>query len=166
MSNLFSLAKRWYETSSRKQKLTAALLGVSLFSTLALFLLNGTSQAASDPLGSTPLYFIGVFIKLIAVLLLFVLSAVLFRRWSQSGSNARSVRQMRLLETVRLSPKQALHLISVGDQQLLIGATDQNVSLIAEVDCALASERAKPQPGLDFDALFKSMNMNPPDESK
>jgi flagellar biogenesis protein FliO len=43
-----------------------------------------------------------------------------------------------LLETTRLSPRQALHLIRAGGQMYLIGATDQGVTLLAEVEPAPA----------------------------
>jgi flagellar biogenesis protein FliO len=88
---------------------------------------------------------------------------VIFRRWLQLGPNGKLSRQMRLLETIRLSPKQALHLIAIGDQRLLIGATDQNVSLIAHVEDNILPtpvEEAQVQPGLDFGSLIQSFNFN------
>jgi len=159
--NLMILIKKWFATASQKQKLTAALLVFSLFSTIALFTMNGSSKTASDPLGSTPFYFVGVFVKLIGVLLLIVLSSVIFRRWFQPGLSGRSTRQLHLLETVRLSPKQALHLVSIGDQQLLIGATDQNISLLSHVEQSLVEPEAssmKAQPPSDFGSLLQVFN--------
>jgi flagellar biogenesis protein FliO len=64
-----------------------------------------------------------------------------------------------------LSPKQALHLVSVGDQQFLIGATDQSVTLISPVEVNLdpsRAEAANSQPGLDFGSLLQSFNINVP----
>ena len=164
MNNLVVLFKKWFETSSRKQKLTAGLFTFSLLSTLVLFMLNGTSKTTDDPLGSSPLYFMGVFIKLGGVLLLIVACSSLFRRWLQPGFQGKAIRRMRLLETVRLSPKQAIHLISIGDQQLLIGATDQNVSLLSQVETDLhTAENENPmiQPALDFGSLLQSFNSQP-----
>jgi flagellar protein FliO/FliZ len=132
-------------------------------------IVNGGSKTTADPLGSTPLYFAGAFIKLIGVLLLIVISAVLLRRWLQIGPNARTGHQLRLLETVRLSPKQALHLIAIGDQQLLIGATDQNVSLLSPVEggfSPIAEETTNHQQGLDFGSLLQSFTVHQPAESK
>lgn len=159
--NVVTMIKKWFETASQKQKLTAALLGFSLLSTVALFAMNGSSKSAADPLSSTPFYFLGVFIKLIGVLLLIVVSSILFQRWVQPGFTGKSTRQLNLLETVRLSPKQALHLVSIGDQKLLIGATDQNVSLIVQVEQNLnATERepANPELLLDFGSVLQNFN--------
>ena len=160
--NLIILIKKWSETASQKQKLTAALLAFSLLSTIALLAMNGSSKPASDPLGSTPFYFFGVFLKLVGVLLLIVLSSVIFRRWFQPGLNGKRPRQLRLLETVRLSPKQALHLIVIGDQQLLIGATDQNVSLITHVEQNMIpaeTDSITAKPASDFGSLLQALNL-------
>jgi flagellar biogenesis protein FliO len=88
---------------------------------------------------------------------------VVFRRWLQPGLNGKTTRQMRLLETIRLSPKQALHLVLIGDQKLLIGATDQNVSLIAPIEDSLfpiTAEESQPQPGVDFGSMIRSFNLS------
>jgi flagellar protein FliO/FliZ len=165
MNNLLVLAKRWYETSSKKQRWTAVLTVVGLLCTLVLINLNGNTETARDPLGSTPLYFAGAFIKLVIVLLLIFVSAIFARRWLQPGLHGKSVRQMRLMESVRLSPKQALHLVSVGDQQFLIGATDQNVTLISQVEVELEpapAEVTTPATGPDFGSLLQSFNVNLP----
>jgi flagellar biosynthetic protein FliO len=133
MAGIISNIKKWFETSSQKQKLVVSLLAFSLLSTGVLLSLGNTTSPTQDPLGSTPFYFLSAFVKLMAVLLLIVGSSVIFRRWLQPGINGKTARQMRLIETIRLSPKQALHLVLIGDQKLLIGATDQNVSLIAPI---------------------------------
>jgi flagellar biosynthetic protein FliO len=166
--NLIVMIKKWFETASQKQKLTAALLGFSLFSTVVLLVMNGSSKTATDPLGSTPFYFVGVFVKLIGVLLLIVVSSIIFRRWFQPGFNGKAARQLHLLETVRLSPKQALHLVSIGDQQLLIGATDQNVSLITHIDQsfkATESDAINTNPVSDFGSLLQTLNFQPSTET-
>jgi flagellar protein FliO/FliZ len=159
------MIKKWFETATQRQKLMAALLAFSLLSTLVLFAMNGSSKTAADPLGSTPLYFVGVFVKLIGVLLLIVLSSIIFRRWFQPGFSGKATRQLHLLETVRLSPKQALHLVSIGDQQLLIGATDQNVSLITHVEQSMPTSETDPigaRPVSDFGSLLQTFNLNLP----
>ena len=70
---------------------------------------------------------------------------------------------MRLVETIRLSPKQAIHLVVIGEQKLLIGATDQNVALISPIEDNLSSviaEETQPQPILDFGSMFRSINLS------
>lgn len=161
MMNLMSMIKKWFETATQKQKLTAALLIFSLLSTIALFVMNGSSKTATDPLDSTPFYFAGVFVKLVGVLLLIVASSIVFRRWFQPGSAGKAARQLHLLETVRLSPKQALHLVVIGDQQLLIGATDQTVSLITHVEQSFNAAEVEPinaNPASDFGSVLQNFN--------
>lgn len=163
MDALLDFVKRWFETSSKKQKWTAVFTIVGMICTAALLSMNGSAQTTRDPLGSTPVYFVGAFIKLLVVLLLIVASAIFARRRLEPGLHGKTVRQMRLVETVRLSPKQALHLVSIGDQQLLIGATDQNVTLITHVEQSLETSPAEgtnSQPSLEFGSVLQSLNLN------
>lgn len=80
MNKLIGLFKNWLETSSQKQKWTAVLFVFSSLSTIGLMVMTGSSEATGDSLEATPFYFIGVFVKLIIVLLLIVASSVIFRR--------------------------------------------------------------------------------------
>ncbi len=163
MLNLTVRLQKWLASSTPRQKLTAGVLAFGLLAAGGLLVLSDSAASSNAP-GATPLYFIGVFIKLIGVLVLIVASSVIFRRWLQFGPNGKAVRNLRLLETIRLSPRQAVHLIGVGDQQFLIGATDQSVSLIAPIEGSLfpasalttLGEIAQPQPGQDFGALLQS----------
>ena len=164
MNNLVVLFKKWLETSSQKQKLTVGLLVFSLLSTIGLFAMQGASGSSADPLESSPFYVVGVFAKLIVVLALIVASSVIFRRWLQPG--ARKNRQVQLLETVRLSPKQALHLVSIGGQHLLVGATDQGISLISQVELSPkteTTETVKAQPAKDFASLLQGFSLTSSD---
>lgn len=168
MSALVTLIKKWYQTSSNKQKLTAFLLAFSLLITGLLLTFGGGSTTSADPLGSTPLYFASAFVKLLVVLLLIVGSSMIFRRWQQVGTGGKPSRQMRVLETVRLSPKQALHLVVIGDQKLLIGATDQSVSLISSIEHStnpVPVEDAPVQSGFEFGSLLQSFSLNLSTES-
>lgn len=168
MTKLMVLLKNWLETSSQKQKWTAALFVFSILSTIGLMVMQGASGATGDPLESTPFYFIGVFVKLIIVLLLIVASSVFFRRWLQPGGSGKRTRQVQLVETVRLSPKQAVHLISVGGQQLLIGATDQSISLLTQVEPDFTVPEAEvpvQSSGTDFAALLQGFNFRSRDAS-
>jgi len=157
--NTIAMMKKWFETASQKQKLTAGLLAFSLLSTVVLLFMKGSSGSSADSLGSTPFYFVGVFVKLLGVLLLIVASSLIFRRWVQPGFRGKATRQLHLLETVRLSPKQALHLVTIGDQQLLIGATDQNISLITHVELNLNLTEVEPtNTNPDFGSVLQNLN--------
>jgi flagellar biosynthetic protein FliO len=159
MANL-SVLKKWFEASTPRQKLTAGLLGFSLLATGLLLALGGVAETPGGPLAATPLYFAGVFAKLVGVLLLIVACALLFRRWFQIGPQGGAVRQLRLLETVRLSPRQALHLVAVGDQQLLIGATDGAIALLTPVESRLNLVPAPAaRPEVDFGSLLHSLSL-------
>jgi flagellar protein FliO/FliZ len=157
--------QKWFKSSTPQKKLVAALLVISLLATGIFLIMSGASGISTDPMSSAPLYLAGVFVKLIGVLLLIVASAVLFRRWMHLEPKGGAVRQLHLLETVRLSPKQTLYLVAVGDQQLLIGATDQNISLLSPVESSFSAAQAGeslPQKGLDFGSLVHSFNSDAP----
>jgi flagellar biogenesis protein FliO len=40
---------------------------------------------------------------------------------------------MQIQETLNLTPKRSLHIVRIGDQTLLIGATDQGINLLSEI---------------------------------
>lgn len=168
MLDTFIGIQKWFKNSSPRTKVFVALLVFSLLATGILLLLAGGVDTAGDPMTSAPLYLAGVLLKLILVLLLIVVSAVIFRRWLNLGPQSGAVRQLRVLETVRLSPKQTLYLVSVGDQQLLIGATDQNISLISPVEGNLSSgqlEETHSAQDLNFSSLVQSFSSNQPSEA-
>jgi flagellar biosynthetic protein FliO len=165
MNALLISLKKWLETSSQKQKYTAALLAFSLLATFGLMLMKGSSASVDDPLQASPFYFFGVFAKLGVVLLLILACSAVFRRWSQPGAKGRKKVQMQVIETVRLSPKQALHLVTVGDHQLLIGATDQNVSLLTPVALDLTTTQVPIELSTaktDFSSLLQAINFRSP----
>ncbi len=167
MNSLLILVKKWLDTSTRKQKQTAALWTAGVIFSIVLFAVTGTSSSSSDTLDSSPFYFVGIFLKLIVVLLLIVASSVIFRRWLQPGFSGKKTRQLQLLETVRLTPKQALHLVSIGGQQLLIGATDQNISLLSPVEVnhsEIETEFKTTQP-VNFASLLNTFNTSSSDIS-
>jgi flagellar biosynthetic protein FliO len=168
MNKLVSLVRNWLSTSTPRQKLMVGLLAFGVLSTIGLMAMTNSSGTTSDPIETSPFYFVGVFVKLVVVLLLIVASSMIFRRWMQPGVSGKQKRQVQLLETVRLSPKQALHLVSVGDQHLLIGATDQGISLINTVELkpeALEKEEKPLQPTLDFASLLQGLNLRSVDAS-
>lgn len=162
MTDLATLLKKWFETSTKKQKLVASLAAVGLVSTGILLSLTGASSVANDPLNSTPFYYVSAFVKLIVVLLLIVGAGIVFRRYFQPGMAGKSNRQMRLMETVRLSPKQAIHLVKIGDQRLVVGATDQNISLLTFLDGEpdpVPAEESQLEAGPDFGSMLRSFTL-------
>ena len=160
-TRLFDSLKSWYTNSSPKKRQQALWILVGILATCGLLMVTGSSNGQNDTLAFTPLYYFGVFIKLIGVLLLFVGGAVIFRRWQKTRNQGLFSRQMTVLESIRLSPKQALHLVQVGDQHLLIGATDQTVALISAVsieDRRSDSGLASTGTAFDFSSLFRKIS--------
>lgn len=128
------------------------------------------AQTPDTALASTPLSTVGlissVMWKLGLVIGLIYVSIALLRRWRKLPARAAD-RRMTVLETTRLSQRQALHLIQVDQQVLLIGATDQTLTMLTELRSLQSLSAPKdeaPQPGepleeslpLSFASLFTS----------
>lgn len=113
--------------------------------------LSGLGDAAQPPAASTlpntTFLAFDAFTKMGVVLALFLIGVQGLRRWRKYLPGEQG-RQITVLETKRLSQRQALHLVKLGDQMLLIGATDQGLTLLTEV------EPPRPEPSLDFSAEF------------
>lgn len=84
---------------------------------------------------------LSVIVKLGVILLLIYVCLHLLRRL-QSISRLSPNRRITILETAHLSPRQKLHLVQVGGRTLLLGATEQNLSFLAEVElpCTLEGQ--------------------------
>ena len=99
-------------------------------------------DAASDWVGNLSLV-VSVCAKLALVIALIYGCLWVVRRW-QGGWFSPRQKQITLLESTRLSPRQALHLVRVGQQVLLVGATDQSLTLLTEVAWPAQPEAAAP----------------------
>lgn len=87
----------------------------------------GTDALSSLTLG------LSVILKLGVVVILIYMSLYLIHRW-QGRIRGKSTNQLAILETTHLSPRQALHLVQAGSKVVLIGATDQTLTMLTEVD--------------------------------
>ncbi len=110
-----------------------ALAGVGLM----LYLATG-DPASSD---SLPALAAQMLSKTALVLGLLFLTLAGLKRW-QTG--AVRTKQLSVIETLRLSPRQSLHLVRVGGRHLLIGASEAQVSLLTEVAEPPAGDPAAP----------------------
>ncbi|MCI0521603.1 MAG: flagellar biosynthetic protein FliO [Chloroflexi bacterium] len=122
----------------------SALAGMGL---LAFFLFYGGASAPSaqpDDSASTFMLSLSVLLKLGVVIGLIYASLYLLRRM-QPGSASPRPRQLTLVETMHLSPRQKLHMVRVGGQTYLIGATDQALSLLSAVEGLPEDAPAAPQ---------------------
>ncbi len=157
MTNPLETLKNWYLHSSPKKKALAGLALISLVACGALLLSSGGTDGAAGGVGDSPFYYLGVMLKLVGVLLLIVGGAVMLLRWQKAPRKGFNARRLAREETIRLTPKQAVHLIRVGDQHFLIGATDQSVSLISAVDLPVEENAPAIPVGLDFSQLLQNV---------
>lgn len=75
----------------------------------------------------------------LVLLLIFALASIL-RRF-KVGQAGISGKQLSLLETLYLSPKQKVHLVRAGEKVFLVGATDGHLALLSEVDVEIPPEK-------------------------
>jgi flagellar biosynthetic protein FliO len=161
--------RKWWEKSSKQQRTLAVLFAIGLLATGMLLMISGEQPGGQGDTVGSSLYYAGVMVKLVGVLLLIVGGAVVLRRF-QVRSSGMFGRQVKLVETVRIAPKQALHLVQIGNRRLLIGATDTAISLITELDPAadtaqIAEPAAQPLAveASNFGDILHSLKQNAPE---
>lgn len=88
---------------------------------------------------TTVVLFVNVLFKLGLVLLLIYSSVIILRRL-QVNQKPLFKKGIKIIETNHLSPNRAIHLVQVGSQVYLIGATDHEVTLLSKVDDAELNE--------------------------
>jgi flagellar biogenesis protein FliO len=158
--------RKWWDKSSKQQRTLAVLFLIGLLATGMLLMVSGSPDSQDGTIGSS-LYYAGVMVKLVGILLLIVGGGIVLRRWQSKGGRGLG-RQLGLVETVRLSPKQALHLVRVGDRHILVGATDQGIAMLTEVDLPerepetvqAAPAQEMPIP-VNFNAVLKTLSAAP-----
>ncbi len=159
-SDLSNTLVRYYHKLPLWGKILVGIGGAAFLALgLALNQPNGhpgdPAASAGDPTGLA----IGVFVKLVLVVLCILGITIIAHRYLRGAGTGRK-RRMKIVETLSLSPRRALHLVQVGDQTLLIGATDQSIGLISAVGVAeTRSEPSSPQPDassipVQFEDLF------------
>ena len=163
MVNPGALLLKWWKAASPRKRWTAGILVFSLLCSFALFLLSdspsSTAAYGAADLDTSPLFLVSVLLKLLFVIGLFVGGAVVFRHYSTRLPQRCSRKHVEIVETVRLSPRQALHLIRAGDRYLLVGATDQAFSLISEINALENQPETAPLPAaVSAQALAKSVS--------
>jgi flagellar biogenesis protein FliO len=64
-------------------------------------------------------------------------------------------KEIRIIETAHLGPRKTLHLVSIGNQLLLIGSTNENIAMLADV----TNGRAKIElSGQESPPVFENIN--------
>jgi flagellar biosynthetic protein FliO len=122
----------------------------------AILIVSGAGPAGSGEIGAADLA-IRLLINLGIVLGLAYLSLWAYRRVT-GGVGAVRQRALQVLESQRLSPRQAVHLIRVGERVLLVGATDGGLSTLADVSADLPVPTAAGAPAVvTASELFESL---------
>jgi len=140
MEILIKKLQNWWKEATPKKRWSGGILAFGFICTILFFIFSNSYQTRSvdstnyiDEINS-PIYYVGVVAKTVGVLLLIVGGAVVLKRIQKKQAGIHSERALTVMESVRLSPKQALHIVRVGEEYFLVGATDQNVNLLSQVD--------------------------------
>ncbi len=91
---------------------------------------------SDDGVGAGDLFFRMMLMVLLVVILgaaAIYLSRKLLPRFTQLSG-----KRVRVVETVHLGPRRMVHLLRIGNQQLLIGSTNENITRLADVTGALS----------------------------
>jgi flagellar biosynthetic protein FliO len=123
---------RWAQVSVLVLTGGLFVLGLVLNSSAPVEPAVAAASTASEPASMTGLWLEAAG-KLGAVLALIAGGALVLKHWQRSPWH-KAARQISVVETVHLAPRRAIHLVRVGGQHLLVGATDQSITLLSEIE--------------------------------
>lgn len=152
------LKQAWERLRSVKG-FTTWLWIVILFVMLAIGLLMNDplppvkGEESGGAFGSTGLA-LSVFFRWMAVIGLVYIAFIFLRKW-QGNKSGVSQKRITILERFHLSPKQALYLVNVDGRELLVGATDSSINLIAEMNPTEPLPTLDPGVNKDFGVLLQ-----------
>ena len=133
--NFYQKWLNWFRTQPRWLQ-SVVIVAVCVLLVVGIWLSSQTyGEKSSSEIVNSSAWMINVLLSFVLVILLIIGSAIVARRWMLGGVQSKE-RRMQVLETLVLNPKRALHIVKVGDQMLLIGATDQSINLLSELDQA------------------------------
>jgi flagellar biogenesis protein FliO len=165
------MLERWLEiirAPEQKHRRVYWFLGlIVLVSVVALAVLSRRGLAPVGEVGpqtnslDTFGLVLDVFWKLGVVLFLIIVSFRLFGKF-QNKTLKENNAHLTVLESVQLTPQQALHLIQVGDRTLLIGATDHGLSRLSAVELSSKAleEFQEAESSGSGDNLFQTLLQN------
>jgi flagellar biosynthetic protein FliO len=124
---------KWWQNLPRWAQVTVLVLAGGLF--ILGLALNQASPAGSPAPETTSMT--GLWLdaagKLVVILALIGGAALVLKHWQRSPWRT-AERKIAVVETVHLAPRRAIHLVRVGGQHLLVGATDQAITLLSEIE--------------------------------
>jgi|WetSurMetagenome_2_1015567.scaffolds.fasta_scaffold26441_6 flagellar biosynthetic protein FliO len=143
---------KWFTSRPRWMQVVFIVL-LSVLVVAGFWLTDYQSGDSTASMVDSTAWILGAILKFGIVLLLIYGAAILLRRW-QVGGIKKNNRRMKILEISALTPRRAIYLVQVDGQTFMLGATDQSVNLIAEVD---QMESAVADPSQHFsDALIQA----------
>ncbi len=165
-SSLPEWSKRFINWLNRLPRWMVVAGGIVFLVIGALLLMDTRSTANSegDPFLNSTTLALGVFVRLILVVIAIFLAMTLVRRW-QNQVGRRPDRQLALLETLHLSQRRSVHLVRAGEQVFLIGATDQGISLLGQIPAQpTGPDSSQPAaPAISFDDHLSLANQRQSD---
>ena len=71
----------------------------------------------------------------LAILMVIVLgaSAIYLSRKILPGISGMTGKNIKIVETVHLGPRKSVHLLKIGNQQILVGSTNENITKLADI---------------------------------
>lgn len=134
------LNKLQNDPAKKRNAITAVVGSIILILFVAIYLLSSQTKTTSTVMKDDSLFamdttglVVNVFLRTAIVFGLMFLFFALLKKW-QGRKITSPQKRMAVVESIRLSPKQAIHLIKVGNREFLVGATDQNMNLISELE--------------------------------
>jgi flagellar biosynthetic protein FliO len=123
---------KWFTSRPRWVQIVLILV-LSVLVVVGFWLTDYQSGDSSPSMVDSTAWILGAILKFGIVLLLIYGAAILLRRW-QIGGIKKNNRRMKVVEISALTPRRAIYLVQVDGQTFMLGATDQSVNLIAEVN--------------------------------
>lgn len=123
-------------------------VGVLMSLTLALpTWAQPSSSPTTAPLGHTPALNIATTLaSLMVVLVIIVFLAWLLKRMRVAGLHQHGA-GLKVVQQLAVGQRERIVLLQVGDEQMLVGITQQHISLLSKLDKPLTTEEA---PSRDF----------------
>lgn len=123
---------KWFTSRPRWMQVVFILL-LSVLVVIGFWLTDYQTGDSTASMVDSTAWILSAILKFGIVLLLIYGAAIILRRW-QVGGIKKNNRRMKILEISALTPRRAIYLVQVDGQTFMLGATDQSVNLIAEID--------------------------------
>ncbi len=159
MASLMDMLKRIFRARANPRWFIFGLVGL-----FAIFLLLSIAGATSPQSGSFSASLVEMIINTIVVLGLLFLILAAIRRWQRHSGHVQR-RNLAMVESLRLSPKQAIHIVRVGERHLLVGASDTQISLLAEVQTPPEMEQPASPPSFNSFLMQMRARFGPDQEA-